>query len=172
MSVFKGWYRDEKVDCLVQCDSRFLTDEETCYATIELELLAVAWAMSKCRHYLIGLPNFPLMMDHRPLIPILNSYTLNAVENPRLQRLKEKVSQYVFTAIWHHGKTLSIPDTLSRAQVSRPAVKDETLCKDTATNLRCVFISVVTLGSPESTCQEAEWNFQELLQNLVASLKS
>ena len=34
---------------LVQCGSRFLADAETCYATIELEMLAVLWAMSKCR---------------------------------------------------------------------------------------------------------------------------
>ena len=31
---------------LVQCDSRFLTDAVSCYATIELELLALVLAMS------------------------------------------------------------------------------------------------------------------------------
>ncbi|XP_068207506.1 uncharacterized protein [Palaemon carinicauda] len=40
---------------LVQCGSRFLADAETRYATIELEMLAVVWAMSKCRLYLAGL---------------------------------------------------------------------------------------------------------------------
>lgn len=74
-------------------------DAETLYATIELELLASVWAMSKCRHYLVGLFSFSVLMDHRPLIPILNSYTLDVVENPLLQRLKEKVSPYIFTAI-------------------------------------------------------------------------
>ncbi|XP_064105993.1 uncharacterized protein LOC135215363 [Macrobrachium nipponense] len=85
---------------LVQCGSRFLADAETRYATIELEMLAVVWAMSKCRLYLAGLQNFTLMTDHRPLIPILNSYTLDAIENSRLQRLKEKISPYIFTAVW------------------------------------------------------------------------
>ena len=61
---------------MVQCGSRFLTDAETRYATIELEMLAVVWAMSKCRLYLSGLQNFTLITDHRPLIPILNHYTL------------------------------------------------------------------------------------------------
>ena len=84
---------------LVQCGSRFLTDAETRYATIELELLAVVWAMSKCRLYLSGLQNFTLITDHRPLIPILNHYSLDAVENPRLQRLKEKISPYLYTAV-------------------------------------------------------------------------
>lgn len=67
---------------LVQCGSRFLTDAETPYATIELELLAVVWAMSKCQLYLIGLQHFRLMKDHRPLVPILNAYTLDVTENP------------------------------------------------------------------------------------------
>ena len=98
---------------LVQCGSRFLSDAETRYATIELEMLAAVWAMSKCRLYLIGLQHFTLMMDHQPLIPILNHYSLDAVENPRLQRLREKISPYIFTAVWRAGKHLSIPDALS-----------------------------------------------------------
>ncbi|XP_068222164.1 uncharacterized protein [Palaemon carinicauda] len=112
---------------LVQCGSRFLADAETRYATIELELLAVVWAMSKCRLYLAGLQHFTLMTDHRPLIPILNHYTLDAVENPRLQRPKEKISPYLFTAVWQAGKQLSIPDALSRAP---PSLQQEPLLND------------------------------------------
>lgn len=148
--------------CLVQCGSRFLTDTETRYATIELELLAAVWAMSKCRHYLAGLHHFTLITDHRPLIPILNSYTLDAVENPRLQRLKEKVSPYVFTAQWRAGKNLSIPDALSRAPVSHPSADDETLCADTATHLRRVVNAAVPQASDESTIQEADRHIQDL----------
>ena len=40
---------------LVQCGSRFLTDVETRYATIELEMLATVWAMQKSSFYLRGL---------------------------------------------------------------------------------------------------------------------
>ena len=76
---------------LIQCGSRFLTGCESRYSTIELELLAVVWASAKCRMYLLGLQHFSVVTDHRPLIPILNTYTLDAVENARLQRMKEKV---------------------------------------------------------------------------------
>ncbi|XP_076044716.1 uncharacterized protein LOC143027329 [Oratosquilla oratoria] len=123
---------------LVQCGSRFLTDAETRYATIELEMLAVTWATSKCKLYLFGMPHFTLMTDHRPLIPILNSYTLDAVENPRLQRLKERLSPFVFTAKWCAGKQLCIPDALSRAPVSRPTPEDETDCDKDAAHVRSV----------------------------------
>lgn len=79
-----------------------------------------------------------LMTDHRPLVPILNAYTLDAVENPRLQRVKEKISPYLFTAVWRAGKLLCIPDALSRAPVSRPTPEDEMACTDATAHLRRV----------------------------------
>ncbi|XP_045122967.1 uncharacterized protein LOC123511049 [Portunus trituberculatus] len=135
---------------LVQCGSRFLTDAETRYATIELELLAVVWAMSKCRLHLIGLQHFTLMTDHRPLVPILNAYTLDAIENPRLQRLKEKISPYLFTAVWRAGKLLRIPDALSRAPVSHPTPEDEMACTAATAHLRCV-VAANAEGSDQNT---------------------
>ena len=38
---------------LIQCGSRFLTDTESRYAMVELELLAVVWAVRKCRLFLL-----------------------------------------------------------------------------------------------------------------------
>ena len=64
---------------------------------VELELLAAVWAVKKCRLYLLGLPKFTLVVDHQPLVSILDKFTLDAVENPRLQRFKEKLAPYVFT---------------------------------------------------------------------------
>ncbi|XP_068245429.1 uncharacterized protein [Palaemon carinicauda] len=81
-------------------------------------MLAVVWAMSKCRLYLAGLQHFTLKTDHRPLIPILNSYTLDAIENSHFLRLKEKISPYFFTAVWCAGKLFCVPDTFSLALVS------------------------------------------------------
>ncbi|XP_076036799.1 uncharacterized protein LOC143022463 [Oratosquilla oratoria] len=135
----EGQYR------LVQCGSRFLTDTETRYATIDLELLAVVWAMRKCKFYLTGLQHFSLVTDHRPLVPILNSYTLDANDNPRLQRLKEKIAAFTFTATWRPGKELCIPDALSRFPV-QPTVDDDALDRETNFSVR----SIVTLRAVES----------------------
>ena len=147
---------------LVQCGSRFLADAETRYATIELEMLAVVWAMSKCRLYLSGLQHFTLMSDHRPLIPILNHYSLDAIENPRLQRLKEKIAPYLYTAVWRAGKQLSIPDALSRAPVSHPTPEDETACADSTAHLRAV-ISVNAVASDEDVPpQDSDRTLQDL----------
>lgn len=112
---------------LVQCGSRFLSDTESRYAMVELELLALVWALRKCRIFLQGLPHFEAMVDHRPLLPILNDYTLDAVENLRLQRLKEKTTLYNFTTIWTRGTDHVIPDALSRAPVDEPSEDDQLL---------------------------------------------
>ena len=109
---------------LVHCGSRFITETESRYAMIELELTAAVWAMKKCRTYLLG-KAFELVTDHRPLLPILNDYTLDTIENPRLQRLKEKTSQFQFTTTWKKGRDHMIPDALSRAPVLDPTKEDE-----------------------------------------------
>ena len=82
---------------VVQAGSRFLSDAESRYAVIELEMLAVCWAILKCKLFLSGLQHFKVLTDHHPLIPILNNHCLDEVENLRLQRLKTKVMAYNFT---------------------------------------------------------------------------
>ena len=68
----------------VQAGSRFLTETESRYAMIEIELLGSVWAVKTCRLFLEGASNF----DQQPLIPIINKHHLDEIENPRLQRLR------------------------------------------------------------------------------------
>lgn len=105
---------------LIQAGSRFLSDAESRYAIIELELLAVSWAILKCKLFLAGLPHFTVITDHHPLIPILNNHRLDEIENPRLQRLKTRIMGYNFTAEWVKGILNNVPDALSRNPVSDP----------------------------------------------------
>jgi len=109
---------------LVQAGSRFLSDAESRYAIIELELLAVAWAVTKCRIFLAGLQHFTVVTDHNPLISILNNRRLDEIENPRLQRLKSRLMGYNLTAKWIKGKGNNAPDALSRNPVLDPEWND------------------------------------------------
>jgi transposase InsO family protein len=120
--------RQQKADGswnVVQAGSRFLSDAESRYAMIELECLAAAWAMRKCRQFLEGLPSFQLVTDHRPLIPILNDYHLDKLDNPRILRLRLSMQRYSFVAVWVPGKNNVMADALSRSPVDRPSESDE-----------------------------------------------
>ena len=46
------------------------------------------------------------------------------IDNPRIQRLKEKLSGYVFHVSWRRGKDHAIPDALSRAPCKDPEPLD------------------------------------------------
>jgi hypothetical protein len=136
---------------LVQCGSRFITDTESRYAIIELEMLGVVWAVKKLRVFLQGLPEFEIKVDHRPLVPILNSYTLDQIENLRLQRLKEKLQTFNFTASWQSGKEHALADALSRAPINDPVTEDclaEAKEDDDALQLGVRAIVRAQIGSP------------------------
>ena len=109
---------------LTQAGSRFLSDAECRYAIIELEMLAVCWAILKCHTFLAGLQHFQVITDHNPLIPILNNHRLDEIENPRLQRLRTRIMGYNFTAEWLKGSNNSAPDALSRNPTSDPSPHD------------------------------------------------
>ena len=124
---------------LIQCGSRFISDTERRYAMIEIEMLGIAWAVTKCKMYLQGLPSFVVVCDHKPLLPILNGQTMDAIQNPRLQRLKGKLAGFNFTAEWKKGKTHLIPDSLSRAPVSDPEENDLLAEEDVDGSTRQIF---------------------------------
>ena len=111
---------------------------------VELELLAAVWAVKKCRLYLFGLPKFTLVVDHQPLGSILDKFTLDAVENPRLQRLKEKLAPYVVSTQRKNGKSHYIPDALSRAPVADPTSEDLENDIHMSCHIRSIIAAVTT----------------------------
>lgn len=72
--------------------SRSLTQTEQRYAQVEKEALAMTWACEKFRNFLIGTP-FQLETDHKPLLSLLGSQTLDALP-PRIQRFRMRLMRY------------------------------------------------------------------------------
>ena len=115
---------------LVTCGSKALTPTQQCYATIELECLAVHFAVTKYSFYLKGLPHFTVATDHKSLEGFFKKY-LFEVNNPRLQRIREKLLPCTFTLKWVAGKSHEIADALSWAPLFQPADLDDMII-DTA----------------------------------------
>ena len=108
---------------LIQCGSRSLTSAEKNYAALDLECLAIVWAIQKCKFYLLG-SNFMVITDHRPLEGI---FKRRDTESNRISRFLDRIAGYNFNVTWVPGKTHLIADALSRAPISEPD-----LCEDYA----------------------------------------
>ena len=84
------------------------------YAPIEREALAVADALDKARHFVLGCKNLTVAVDHQPLLKIFGDRSLNNISNTRLRNLKEKTLRYRFKMVHIPGIKNKAPDTLSR----------------------------------------------------------
>ena len=94
--------------------SRVLTQAERRYAQIEKECLAAVWACEKFERYLLGLPEFHLRTDHKPLVPLMTTKSL--AEAPvRCQRMLLRLMRFNATVSHIAGTDMIIADALSRA---------------------------------------------------------
>lgn len=101
--------------------SRFTHSAESRYAPIEGEALAVADALDKARHFVLGCDNLTVAVDHRPLLKIFGDRSLADISNARLRNLKEKTLRYRFKIIHIPGIKNSTPDALSRNPTGTPS---------------------------------------------------
>ena len=90
--------------------SKALTETQRGYVAIEIESLAVAWAMEKFHHFLYA-SHFILETDQKPLEAIL-SKSLNQA-TPQLQRILIRTFPYKFTLRYIPGTTNQLVDCLS-----------------------------------------------------------
>ena len=96
--------------------SKSLTAAQQNYVAIELEALAVSWAVQKFHHYLYG-TSFTLQTDQKPLQAILSKSLVEAT--PQMQRLLLPTIPYDMAVEYIKGETNFIADCLSRAPVAK-----------------------------------------------------
>ena len=121
----------------------------------------------KCHLFLVGLPKLPLIVDHQPLVTILDRYTLDCVDNPRLQRLKEKLQRYVFKTVWRRGKDHVTPDALSCATVA-DLMPDDMLIRSLEAQAHVTIFNIVAAIESDEDVEPAS----HLPDPLLADLRS
>ena len=109
---------------LILCGSRGLTDTQKRYCTTSLEAMAIYAGIRKCDFYLRGLPYFKVITDHKALVSMFKQ-DLEEVAIERVQRYRERLSQYCFEVEWMEGKKHLVADALSRYPAFDPEEDQE-----------------------------------------------
>ena len=89
--------------------SRSLTDAEKKYSVIELECLAIFFAVKKFQRFLLG-RHFTILVDHKPLL----TFNINNVKNNRINKYAMFLTDYQFEIKSIKERDNHIPDILSR----------------------------------------------------------
>ena len=101
-------------------ESRFTHPAESRYAPVEGEALAVADALDKGRHSVLGCTDLVVTVDHKPLIGLFTNRSLDNIPNNRPRNLKESTLRYRFTMQHVPGLKDRAPDALSRHPTGVP----------------------------------------------------
>lgn len=109
--------------------SRSLTSTEQRYAQIEKEALAMTWVCERFSDFLVGMSEFIVETDHKPLLALMKSKNLDQL-TPRIQRFRMRMMIFSYRIIHTAGKNLTTADTLSRAPSRGPKKVDEIKEKD------------------------------------------
>ena len=83
--------------------SRFNSKAEANYSPTED-------ALHKAKYFILSCQDLTVGMDHKPLLGILNDKSLEAIDNPKILRLKEKTLVWRFKIV--HSRVALVLDHL------------------------------------------------------------
>ena len=104
--------------------STSLTDTQKGYSPVELESLALAWAVGQCHYYLYEAPMINHYTDSTGVVGLMKK-DLSDVRNPRIQQILEKVIPYNISSIHIPASRNGISDYFSRYPSTQKCMAEE-----------------------------------------------
>lgn len=148
--------------------SRTLSDSERRYSQIEKECLAGVWACERFARYVQGMESFRLQTDHKPLVPLINTYDLDKAP-PRCQRLLMRLLRFHVVAEHVPGKQLVVADVLSRSPLTD-------VCDESTEHVVQAYIESVVSNAPVTSQKlsdiRAATQRDEELQSVVRFIRN
>ena len=95
---------------IIHIGSTSLTDAQSRYSPMELEMLCVQWSTQKLHYFLLGAPIIHLHTDSSGVIGVLKKH-ISDIQNPRLARMVEKLLPYILIPQHIKGTKNSIADS-------------------------------------------------------------
>ena len=106
---------------LVACTSRATSPVERRYPQLDLEALAIDFALRRFRQYLAGGPQAIVITDHKPLVSIFSNTRKGSIRTDRIKLRHQDIS---YKVIWKEGKS-NQADYLSRHAVPLSKIPKE-----------------------------------------------
>ncbi|XP_059471860.1 uncharacterized protein K02A2.6-like isoform X7 [Neocloeon triangulifer] len=139
---------DRMVEVPVMFVSRALKKSELNYSQVELEALAIVWAVKKLKNYLWG-QQFEILTDHKPLLGIFGKGKLMSDDlSSKLKRYCLFLREYNFELKFCPGKENCNADCLSRLPL--PVLEDE----EEEEEARVAFLQAIELPQSHISLQE------------------
>ena len=120
--------------------SSSLKPNQTLYSPIELESLALRFALDKLDHYLRGCPHFTIVLDCKTLVESQNK-SLDHFKNSKIQKMFLDLQELTYTMIHVQGNKNEAVDSLSRAPTGDLFEEG----KDMERNCNTVFVSTINI---------------------------
>ena len=114
---------------------------------------------------MLGCDKLMVALDHKPLLGVLNDKSLDDIENPRIQGLKEKTLRYRFSIVHMAGIKNKVADNASRFPTSSPE-HQEMAIMEAAGNVNNRLIRE-TLGITRQEPIETDWDDSKAIEEAV-----
>lgn len=159
-------------DKVIAYASKVLSKTERRWPTYDKELWAIVWAIRHFRHYLIG-DHFQILTDHKPLLNLPHSISVDADATGRRGRWAVELSSYDFTVTYRKGSENGNADAMSRIHTSGEEEVAEAGSEDPQAEVYLVSGSGLDLPTDEEMGEEmlAEQRNDDILKIVAEWVK-